>query len=335
MSSQGDWILPGLRSHPLGNRALVSSINLAYSSLSNCRRLEHPLYAFWGKALNYLVEDLEPSVLIAPQYTVYIASKANPNVSLGTVADNDAEEKLPDFVIMGVMLSNRSTREILRLPEFPTFSNWQIAQLAISKPLCAFEAKRAPGRHFASMLAFQHSLHQLMDAAIVGAEAQARIIFRESSYNAQSLILIAAAGEWWSFRFVTEADVKKEEEEDDDDDEVPSNPVNNPVIPPVPPQGSTEDKTKGLSRFTTVVPTFMECFKEDVADARLQGWSKFILFGTRESNQRLYLIHEELKSMAADLEIEALTQLQQWIDDGYESDKSVPDAVEEDELSAW
>ncbi|KAF8874963.1 hypothetical protein CPB84DRAFT_1797095, partial [Gymnopilus junonius] len=182
------------------------------------------------------------------------------------------------------------------------------------------------GRHYISSIDFQIDLSSCLAAATTGAEHQARIIFEEKSYHAKSLILIAAAGEWWQFQFVTRAKFMNMDR---------GHGKSQFVTVQSQSSGMGGKKKKGLSRFSTI-DTKTEPAYTDVKKARplLGSWSDYICFGSKASNQRLYLIHEELKKISKALKVDAVAQLKEWIENGYESEDTVA-SESEDELNLF
>lgn len=364
MPSHADFQLPGLKTHPDAESRLVHATVHAFSSISNRRRLENPLYAFWGQILHHLVADIRPGMIVAPQYMLYKASQDNPNLSLGTVADDKADERTPDFALLGIILADRVTKETIdRHAPLLTFDYWPDLQVAAWKPMTLVEIKRMAGRHFRKRRDFQSDLVNILGHAVLGVLTQARIVFEESAYaraayDVHTLILIAAAGDWWVFRVATSDEFVEEDLMDDflagqgDESSVvykqeahtrvkqsmhrgtrsrsPTGHSDQGTKSPVASSSRPQhEPTPTMSRWTHIQARLMAELKQESKDAmpKKGRWSGLLLYGTKESNQCLYLIHEMLHKMMQGLQPHAQANLDRWKEeeDGYKSDETEGD----------
>ncbi|KAF8148372.1 hypothetical protein BJ912DRAFT_1152959 [Pholiota molesta] len=213
--SKGDFVLPGTRDSPTSTGVLIHAVVQAFSSKSNRRRLESHIYALWGEILSCLVGDLH-GVIVVPQYKIYNSSEAgaevDPNSSGYTVPDAAADETTPDFTLLGVILANRQKKVVRVIDHHFSFRDWPTFHIAAWRPFLVLELKRMPSRHIQDIRLFTIELEHLMSEAMHGAHDQARTAFTESAcmnpaYSLKKLILIAAAGEWWTFRIMDENSV--------------------------------------------------------------------------------------------------------------------------------
>jgi hypothetical protein len=342
MTSMGDFVLPGTRDSPTSTGVLIHAVVQAFSSRSNRRRLESHIYALWGEILSRLVGDLH-GVIAAPQYKIYTSSEAagakvDPNSSGYTVPDANAHETIPDFTLLGIILADRNTQQVVRdVGHDFSFRNWPDLQIAAWRPFLLFELKRMPGRHIEDIDLFTHSLQDFMVEAMEEAEEQAETAFTESAcknpaYSLEKLILIAAAGEWWRFCIMDKnsADLRRNStnnnilDENSDSDKDIHKKVHTTALKQ---RSSTSRHRSSKSRTNTgrgkgtgskdTTPTVhwtelheraivakFEQYYEDAVPPNGE-WSAFILYGTQESNQRMFNIHEMLESMSDDLALEA------------------------------
>lgn len=82
---------------------------------------------------------------------------------------------------------------------FPTLENWN---MLVIKSANGAETSPAPLCHYPEI---SHEAEALMRLAMNGADEQARLAFGISLYGEdfKSVILIAAGGEWWTFKLAT------------------------------------------------------------------------------------------------------------------------------------
>jgi hypothetical protein len=166
------------------------------------------------------------------------------------------------------------------------------------KPLVIAELKRSAPRSAKDAGEFGDKLSHLMWLAIDDAEKQARLAFEVPLYKEfDGIILIAACGEWWRFTLATRGGMALDgiynyfdNPEEDDDDKVSYK---------HPSRGERDGPrvSAAVRRYTDLKNVDMDAYKTDVEDAMPPAgqWSNYILFGTKASNQRLFLIHRWLK----------------------------------------
>ncbi|GLB40056.1 hypothetical protein LshimejAT787_0705660 [Lyophyllum shimeji] len=328
MPDQTNWQLPGLNPGLNGNRnallPLIVAIVFAYSRRANRRRLEDHFHAFWNLVLGHLIHD-EPQLMLAPQMSVYLTNEDDlppgPNVSLDTVAGRE-EERRPDFIIMGVRLLNflegKSTNDY---PMFPLdFSEWNDMVFRTATPRAVIELKTPPPRRIDDAAEFTKSLEGRFTDAATDAQAQAMIVFERADYvNMTSLILIIAVGEWWRFRIFTRdeyEDVKQslekfsffEEQEDKEKQQekkkkkkkktgagirVPAK----RTLEEDGRQGGWPYKREPIKLFHEIDD--VEPIQSNWNDCKPEPgtFTRNILFGSPQSNQRFYYIHTLLKRL--------------------------------------
>lgn len=298
---------------------MISSLAFAYSSWANPRRLEDPLYVFWGLVMHHLVHDFGSEVLVAPQSKIYKDPKgrARPDTSTMTTTGTNKGSVAPDFSLLGVILADRTTKELLRHVDYPSsITDWLTLQVVLTELYGLFEIKSMPSRHHVSQENFEMDLIILTNFAIDQVEKQALVAFEEPSYKVDTLILIVAAGEWWRFRlaerseFVDEVvdeilgDISdksendnKEKDDSDENEDKDSTFSPSQSEPPLSPRKQPVEKGPKTRRFTELDPDLVAPFEPDVEDAIPPPgmWSGHILFGTGQSNQCWYLIHRELR----------------------------------------
>ncbi|KAF8881520.1 hypothetical protein CPB84DRAFT_1751177 [Gymnopilus junonius] len=331
MISKGDFVLPGTRDSPTSTGVLIHAVVQAYSSMSNRRRLESHVYALWGEILSCLVGDLR-GVIAAPQYKIYTSSEAgasvNPDSSGYTVPDADADETIPDFTLLGMILADRKTQQVVRdiVHDF-SFRDWPTLQIAAWQPFLVFELKRMPGRHIKDISVFTHDLEELMIEAMGEAEEQAQTAFNESAWRIlptdsriSSLSPLLANGGGFGFsdpdkdlhKGGHKTALKRGAQRQSTSRHRSSKPETNTGRG----KGTGSKNTSTTVHWTELHESaLVEKFKPNYMDAAPSDngtWSSFILYGTPESNQRMFLIHEKLKRMMGDLELEAATNLHEW-----------------------
>ncbi|TFK20187.1 hypothetical protein FA15DRAFT_600138 [Coprinopsis marcescibilis] len=210
----------------------------AYSTRYNFRRLESLTHAIWNLASDDLMDDISPDyTIVVPQLTV-TSSEATNNASaddsIETTSPKGMAYRTPDFT--GVFLAPK-LREMLDCP--PTFEvlpledrledltandydacipagyrkcapsdlysgivNWNALKMRAFATLWHAELKRPPSRRYLYPSFFFSKLEYHLNVAIASSDEQARIIF-ESEPKTQTLISIAAIGEWWAFSLRT------------------------------------------------------------------------------------------------------------------------------------
>ena len=307
-----DFELPGLSNNPHGPATLTVALAFAYSRRWNRRRLEHHTYAFWDQVFCHLIYDLQPYLFHIPQLVIHNSPTELPNLSIRTDPRANGDEKIPDFTVMGVNAMHRFKTSDRENPHFPTLENWNRLVINSAKPFIITELKRPPPRSV-SLQKFRIKLKLLMRMAMNGADEQAQLAFGVSLYGEdfKSVILIAACGEWWTFKLATKIRVEQGSydvlsglydngEADSDNDKVSYESHSS--------HGKTKSQRIGSQatvarRHTTVDPDEMAVLQDNVEDAMpaTDEWSEYILFGTQASNQRLFLIHRWLEVQRGDV----------------------------------
>jgi hypothetical protein len=307
-----DFQLPGIVAQEHGIASSITTAAFAYSRRTNQRRLEDPFYAFWSHILSSLIFDLAPEVFLAPQLTIYDAPGAtDPDHSGNTVPGNTTGDGRPDFVIMAASLENRFLTNRIVGPRFPTdFMSWSSMKILVAHPLVIAELKTCAPRS-ATRDSFMEALNFLMDDAFDQLEDRAVHIFNSSKYQGvHTLILISACGEWWRFKVANKDAYSTAGNFFDDGGGIKRADSVRVEYTPGHPKSESKPQTKGprptyICRHVDDVvvknPLFSELVVHDMDQAMPRDWSFNINFGSKASNQRMYLIHELLQNLRHEL----------------------------------
>lgn len=312
-----DFVLPGFAAQPHGLASSITLAAFAYSRRTNQRRLEDPFYGFWSHIFFCLIFDLAPDVFLVPQLIIYDPSVAtDADHSIGTIADNKANDGRPDFVIMAASvmnryLTNRVAADTATLqPRFPTdFMLWNYMKILVAHPLVIAELKTCASRSV-TRDKFMDQLRTLMRDATDQLEERADLIFNASNkyQGVNKLILIAACGEWWIFKIARRESYTFSNMFSSDlhNSEIDSEEMMayNPALPQDTPQGPRPTNIcRHVDDAVLNDPSFSESAVEDLdaATPTEDEWSLHINFGTKASNQRMYLIHELLRELRAEM----------------------------------
>lgn len=79
---------------------------------------------------------------------------------------------------------------------------WDDMRIMGFKPFIFAEIKPLPTRHAPNIKYFISVLNTLMSQAQEDADRQAEVVFSEPTYKLSTIFVIAAVGEWWSFKQV-------------------------------------------------------------------------------------------------------------------------------------
>ena len=233
----------------------------------------------------------------------------HPDASIRTDPGANGDEMIPDFSVMSVCAMHRCKSSSSGNPRFPALENWERLRIQSAKPLVIAELKRTAPRSAKDVLEFRQKLVFLMRLAMEDAENQARLAFGITLYKLfDEIILIAACGEWWTFRFATRMEMQSEDlwnslqspDDSEDDDDM--------VSYKHPSRGEMQagpQVSASIRRYTDLRDvTIAEC-NSNIEDAMPPAgqWSKHILFGTEASNQCLFLIHEWLKQQQGEVHL--------------------------------
>ncbi|KAF9557349.1 hypothetical protein CPC08DRAFT_775423 [Agrocybe pediades] len=207
MASSFDLPGPQSSESKIRLQLLIAALSLAYSGRSNPRRLEDPFYTFWGLWFDYLVHDLAPEVLTCAQFRLYPGYElGNADTSLISVKGPNGSEVIPDFVHLVVTLSDRHNLD--SPPKtWPKITNWDVLKVSHFGLVTIGEIKRPPSRHFLRVGDFESELVLNMNEAQTQAFDQALMAFIDSRFALKEVVLVAAAGEWWTFRFLQREEV--------------------------------------------------------------------------------------------------------------------------------
>ena len=283
---------------------LIVATAFAYSRVWNRRRLENLSYGFWNHLLICLISTLAPNLFFIPQLTIYNAPEPRefPDLSINTVAEKDADERQPDFAIMGTQFRRRDDKKKgssgFIVPN--DFQQWDEIKISAAEPFLLAEIKPPPPRHIDNVNQFRIDLQNILKDATGQAEDQAKLAFNDDVYKMDRMILIVGCGEWWRFMIANRAYFERGgdffgEMEDEDD----TAPAHNR-------QGKRAQlKRRGpghlhsVHRHKEIGEEFMEKAEDDIANVMPDEnvWSNNIRIGTPASNQRLYSIHNMLGEM--------------------------------------
>jgi hypothetical protein len=136
MPCQQDFVLPGIRADPTRVKALIILAAFAYSRVWNRRRLECQFYGLWTQILSDLLFDLAPNVFLVPQLVLDASDRqpSDPDSSFRTMADDEANERIPDFVALVSAVKPRESRSSkersVKDPAFPSsYNSWDSMQI--------------------------------------------------------------------------------------------------------------------------------------------------------------------------------------------------------------
>ncbi|KAF9558464.1 hypothetical protein CPC08DRAFT_810654 [Agrocybe pediades] len=341
MAPYDNYVLPGLEGYGGTTRlqSLITAITIAHSGRSNPRRLEDASYAFWGMIFDLMISDLAPEVISCSQFRVYSSRSQNhssqeqeidPDVSNLTEAlpSSKGAEAIPDFAHLVAIVGRRKQRGQGSVESWPALDRWDLLTILYFGVLTFGEIKRPPPRHYSDRPDFEYALLFIMQSAQTQAEEQAEIALKDKRYKMDGVVLIAGAGEWWSFRFF-----RRQKQPDgsqllyhfgqfggnafrkkirvtrntrrwiERNGTVPFTDL--PMVGERGSQGVTRKKSarparsETFKRYTEIDSSKMEHPVDDIADIeRYAGdWSGIMRFGTPASNQRLYVVHKKIKDL--------------------------------------
>ena len=328
--SQRDFIFPALRNNPIALQKWILSLSFSYSRRWNSRRLEHHCYAIWNAVLTHLTED-QAALLVIPQFVVWFVDRPKhaPDISFRTVAEQDAQERIPDFVVAHISAHPRPSP--LNLRRLQDFRNLEVH--LVNLPIL-IEVKRFPSRR-QSRRAFKDALMSKFHMAALDLDLQASYLFRSDTYMHQKqVILVACVGEWWRWK-VAERDApprseservndKDEDDEGEDEDECDSDEededkdkdegedkdevevkvkveVDEDVLETLSESESDgSDELNITSKEPQLDGGWEEPVHDDAKDAwpDVNEWSSNIRLGTPASNQRFFLLHKYLTELS-------------------------------------
>ncbi|PPQ79144.1 hypothetical protein CVT25_002877 [Psilocybe cyanescens] len=258
-----DFVLPGSNASGHFDQSLIATIAYAYSRKWNKRRLECHCYAFWNLVLMGLVGDLEPNAVVLPQFSLHDQADPSADVSTLTMADENAKNITPDFIIGLFKITQRGSTppDAVLLDATLPFTKWaDIEVTAMIIPLLA-EIKRPPIRSATSQSEFADSLVNLLDQAKQQLVTQAEYAFQMQPETVDAIVLLACSGEWWCWRIISRQDLQDLDTNSDilgdlvvfptvndlnHGDPVPSEPANDPNYgdPVAPEPVATNKKTR-------------------------------------------------------------------------------------------
>lgn len=171
-------------------------------------------------------------------------------------------------------------------------------KILAAHPLVIAELKSCPTRS-ATRDVFIDELNYLMRLAIDQLEERADQIFNASNdyQGVDMLVLIAACGEWWRFKIARKDDYSMAGDflVDVQDSEM----VDYKPVHPKPKAPRSKDVCRHVDDTVVLDPLFAEMVVHDVDQAKPDenDWSLHLNFGSKASNQRMYLIHELLREL--------------------------------------
>ncbi|KAL0957602.1 hypothetical protein HGRIS_001386 [Hohenbuehelia grisea] len=195
---------------------LQASLAFCHSWMYNRRRLEAHTYPAWDQIMASFAA-LDPSLVDAPQFPIYTLSPSgvDPDESFRTVADGDAKNGSPDYALLCLRYRRKQGADIpeykvlsrgkepLPLGNLPwtTLPRWdELVVDYVGIPLFA-ELKKFPSRTHIDGKRFFEELRDLLKNAMSQLEDYAKILFSDPlRRNQDSVVLVAAVGEWWRWR---------------------------------------------------------------------------------------------------------------------------------------
>jgi hypothetical protein len=301
-----DFILPGLRNNPTAVRKWMLALAYAYSRRWNPRRLEYHFYGIWNRVFSHLTDDQETLIIIPQSLIYYVDSPRNiADISIGTFAEPDANDIVPDFAVAHV---HYSWRQRVHTPDdLASLVLWDAMIVQYVGIPILVEVKRPPSRNLKGV-DFQAALSSYLNDAIADLERQASHLFADHTRASQkSVILIGCSGEWWRWRVATRDDFQEyeklgvlDEEEDEYDDGEDEDRVYVSKTAIQEEYDSDPLNIESMTRITDIG----EDEASELGDAEeawaTEEWSLSLRLGTPASNQRLYLIHRRLSEVVID-----------------------------------
>ncbi|KAJ3979779.1 hypothetical protein F5890DRAFT_1633061 [Lentinula detonsa] len=188
---------------------ILFSLAFILSFRFNRRRTEDSTHPLWSLILYKLCGANLGRLLPTPQFRLYISPESsNPNETLsGAVL-----EVIPDFCILLYRAHPVKPKTLAQILQqitssfLPSPHTVQISSLSI--PLLV-ELKRPISRNCVDLKEFMSEVTSSMLKARKQVTAQALCLFSIPKHHDQDEVyLIAAVGEWWSFRLVSRSDFK-------------------------------------------------------------------------------------------------------------------------------
>ncbi|KAJ3805091.1 hypothetical protein F5876DRAFT_52423 [Lentinula aff. lateritia] len=193
----------------MSNILLLTGIAFAISFILsvkfNRRRTEDSTHPVWSLILIQLCGSNLGCLQPVPQYRLYFSAinftDLDPNE---TISGSDVEV-IPDFCILlhrAVLVQKGVFKSLLSAIQPTHLPSRAIKITSIFIPLLV-ELKRPVSRNCNNIDELMSGLGTMMKSAQSQAEGQAHCLFSIPNYHRQThVVLIAAVGEWWSFRFV-------------------------------------------------------------------------------------------------------------------------------------
>ncbi|KAE9385526.1 hypothetical protein BT96DRAFT_1006964 [Gymnopus androsaceus JB14] len=209
-------------------RALTAGASaLVYSPVFNPRRTEDTSYGIWTTVLIALAEKSrpafntrqQPSLLIVPQYNIYVSRKSNvaaarddPDFSFATQSDNDGQMNsfFTDLAVLRLdikVLGHWSSESFLGYLQSFVHSHFPHQYLWVSRRtevMILVELKPPPTRTPDDIADYERSLSALLQSAQHQVTTQGHCLMCTRRFAKQdSVVLIAGAGDWWRCRLWT------------------------------------------------------------------------------------------------------------------------------------
>ncbi|KAJ4498492.1 hypothetical protein C8R41DRAFT_864685 [Lentinula lateritia] len=185
---------------------IVFALSFLLSVKFNRRRTEDSTHPVWSLILIQLCGSNLGRLQPVPQYRLYFSAVDFTDLDPNETISGSDVEVIPDFCI----LLHRAVLVRVVGPLRPLLANIQSTYLPSRAikitstfiPLLV-ELKRPVSRHCRDIDEFMSGLGTMMNSAQSQAEGQAHCLFSIPNYHRQMhVVLLAAVGEWWSFRFV-------------------------------------------------------------------------------------------------------------------------------------
>ncbi|KAG6876669.1 hypothetical protein C0992_012131 [Termitomyces sp. T32_za158] len=206
---QNKFELPGIVSRGYASYSLSTS--LVHSSRYNVRGLECYSYGFYATLLQDLVSDLTSTALVIPQFglgalVIEVDKEISDNESIVTTSQKNTRQLFPDFAVVlmraifvdgGLPVTASAIHD-----KYVSWTDIRIERLSIG---ILAEAKKRPTRTALDVVKFAYCLDIRMSIAIKDLWRQAKATF--AAYpGTDRVILIAFAGEWFSWKLVARGD---------------------------------------------------------------------------------------------------------------------------------
>ncbi|KAJ3873297.1 hypothetical protein F5051DRAFT_477552 [Lentinula edodes] len=184
---------------------IAFALSFILSVKFNRRRTEDSTHPVWSLILIQLCGSNLGRLQPVPQYRLYFSAIDFNNFDPNQTIPGGDVEVIPDFCILlhrAVLVQKGPLRPLLAEIQ-STYLPFRAIRITSTFIPLLVELKRPVSRHCRNIDDFMSGLGTMMKSAQSQAEGQAHCLFSIPNYHRQMhVVLIAAVGEWWSFRFV-------------------------------------------------------------------------------------------------------------------------------------